>query len=198
MIEGGSSRDHALAKTLLYREPQTLHALLKKLAQAVTDYLFAQVSAGAQALMIFDTWGGALSAAAYREFSLAYMQEIVTQLRSRSCEVPITLFTKGGGLWLEAMAATGCDALGLDWTINIGDARKRVGDKVALQGNLDPALLYSNTDTIRQAANNVLADFGSGPGHIFNLGHGITPQVDPERLGDLVAAVRELSPRFHQ
>ncbi|MEJ2059351.1 MAG: uroporphyrinogen decarboxylase [Gammaproteobacteria bacterium] len=199
MVEGGSSREFARIKGLLYDDPDTLHRLLETIAASVVSYLTAQIQAGAQAVMVFDTWGGNLTPEAYREFSLAYMQRIVEGLpRSHdSRRVPIVLFTKGGGQWLEHMAQTGCDALGLDWTTNIGDARSRVGDQVALQGNLDPAVLYASPARIREQVGKVLNDFGHGSGHVFNLGHGIHPQIDPEHVAALVDAVHELSRPFH-
>ncbi len=195
MVEGGSSKDYHRIKGLLYDQPGLLHRLLEVTAQAVTLYLNAQIAAGAQAVMIFDTWGGILASRAYREFSLRYMAQIVACLTREADHrpVPIILFTKGGGAWLEAIAATGCDAVGVDWTVDLGDARRRVGAQVALQGNLDPAALYAAPERIREQVAQVLADFGTGPGHVFNLGHGVQPGVDPERVGTLVAAVHELS-----
>ena len=191
MVEGGSSKEFARVKGLLYDDPATLHRLLGVLADAVTAYLNAQIAAGAQAVMIFDTWGGSLTPAGYREFSLAYMQRIVERLQreSEGRRVPVTLFTKGGGQWLEDMAASGCDALGLDWTTDIGAARARVGGQVALQGNLDPSVLYASNERVAAEARKVLASFGEGPGHVFNLGHGIHPQIAPERVAALVEAV---------
>ncbi|WIO75015.1 uroporphyrinogen decarboxylase [Porticoccaceae bacterium LTM1] len=200
MVEGGSSRDWARTKQMMYQQPEVLHLLLSKLADSVTEYLNAQIAAGAQAVQIFDSWGGALSHAAYREFSLSYMQRIVSGLtrESEGREVPVILFTKGGGQWLETMADTGCHALGLDWTTDIGEARRRVGDRVALQGNMDPAVLYSSPDRIRQEVGSILESFGPGCGHVFNLGHGITPGVDPEHAGAFVDAVHELSAKYHK
>lgn len=200
MVEGRSSREFARIKTMLYQEPATLHLLLEKLAAAVTLYLNAQIAAGAQAVMLFDTWGGALAAAEYREFSLQYMTRIVSGLtREREDRrVPVILFTKGGGGWLEAMAGSGADALGIDWTQDIGDARRRVGNKVALQGNLDPAVLRAAPEHIREQVGKVLESFGNGSGHVFNLGHGITQDIKPEHLAALVAAVEELSPKYHR
>lgn len=197
MVEGGSSKDFREAKKLMYSQPAVMHQLLDKLAAAVTDYLNCQIRAGAQAVQIFDTWGGALSSWAYEEFSLAYMKKIVDGLirEYEGRRIPVILFTKNGGLWLESMADTGCDALGLDWTINIGDARRRVGNKVALQGNMDPAVLYAAPDAIRAEVKRILEDFGDYPGHIFNLGHGITPQVDPEHARVFIEAVHEFSQR---
>ncbi|MEJ2479280.1 MAG: uroporphyrinogen decarboxylase [Acidihalobacter sp.] len=191
MVEGGSSKEFARVKGLLYDDPATLHRLLGVLTDAVTAYLNAQIAAGAQAIMIFDTWGGSLTPSGYREFSLAYMQRIVENLQreSEGRRVPVTLFTKGGGQWLEHMAASGCDALGLDWTTDIGDARARVGNRVALQGNLDPAVLYASNERVAEETRKVLASFGDGPGHVFNLGHGIHPAIDPERVAALVEAV---------
>ncbi|MES2365700.1 MAG: uroporphyrinogen decarboxylase [Pseudomonadota bacterium] len=199
MIEGQGGTDFATVKKMLYQRPDLLHHILATNARAVTDYLNAQIEAGAQAVMIFDTWGGALSHAAYHEFSLRYMTEIVSGLtRERDgAKVPVVLFTKGGGNWLEAMAATGCDALGLDWTVDIGSARARVGDKVALQGNLDPAILLSDPDTVRKEAGKVLASYGHGNGHVFNLGHGISQFTPPENAASLIQAVHELSRQYH-
>jgi len=199
MVEGGSSKDYARIKSLLYNQPDALHLLLDVTARAVIAYLNAQAAAGAQVLMVFDTWGGLLAPRAFREFSLAYMARIVAGL-TRAAEgrpVPVILFTKGGGAWLEDIAATGCDGVGVDWTIDLGEARRRVGDRVALQGNLDPAALYATPDHIRQQVAQVLADFGSGPGHVFNLGHGIQPGVEPDAVRALVQAVHELSAPCH-
>ncbi len=199
MVEGGSSKEFAHSKGLLYGQPAVLHALLDKLARAVTAYLNAQVAAGAQALMIFDTWGGTLTPAAYGEFSLRYMRQVVEGL-TREHEgrpVPVILFTKGGGQWLERQADTGCDALGLDWTLDIGDARARVGERVALQGNMDPGVLYGSAQAIRNEVTRILADFGPYPGHVFNLGHGIHQHIDPENVRVLVDAVHELSAPYH-
>lgn len=200
MVEGGSSKDFARIRGMLYDAPAALHALLGLLADSVADYLNAQVDAGAQALMIFDTWGGTLSPAGYRDFSLQYMQRIVDGLKREhdGRRVPVTLFTKNGGQWLETMADTGADALGVDWTTDLDDARRRVGDRVALQGNLDPCVLYAKPETIRREVGRVLKAYGAGPGHIFNLGHGIQPKVDPAHAGAMIEAVQELSPAYHQ
>ena len=199
MIEGGSSRNFSKAKAMIYDEPRLAHMLLDKLADTVTEYLNAQIEAGAQAVQIFDTWGGILAAEAYREFSLRYLEQIVSGLKSESegRQVPVVLFSKGCNTHLEALADTGATALGLDWTISLQEARRRVGDRVALQGNLDPSILLCEPSVIRQQANNVLNSFGQGHGHVFNLGHGITPDVDPENLDVLVKAVWEMSPAFH-
>ncbi|HAD45174.1 MAG TPA: uroporphyrinogen decarboxylase [Alcanivorax sp.] len=197
MVEGGPSKDFRHLKGMVYNRPELAHALLDKLALAVTDYLNAQIRHGAQVVQIFDTWGGALSAEAYQTFSLRYMQRIADGLEpdAEGRKVPVILFTKNGGLWLESMADTGCDALGLDWTINIGEARRRVGDRVALQGNMDPAVLYASPAAIRAEVARILDDFGDHPGHIFNLGHGITPEVDPEHAKVFIEAVVELGER---
>ena len=197
MIEGQSSRDFARAKTMLYTQPELMHQLLDKLALSVIDYLNAQISAGAQVVQIFDTWGGALSHAAYLEFSLAYMQKIVNGLtkHAEGRDVPVILFTKGGGHWLEAMAETGCDALGLDWTVDIGVARARVGNQVALQGNMDPAVLRADPARIEAEVATILQSFGTGSGHIFNLGHGITPDIDPAHAKVFIDAVHKFSAR---
>ncbi len=200
MVEGGSSKDFRHIKAMLYRQPEVLHALLDQLADVVIDYLNAQIAAGAQAVQIFDSWGGALSNAAYLEFSLNYMQKIIRGLvrEQDGRKVPVILFTKGGGQWLEAMADSGADALGLDWTTSMKDARARVGDKVALQGNMDPTVLYAGTDRIRDEVERILAEYGHGTGHVFNLGHGIQQFVDPEHAGAFVEAVVELSPKYHR
>ncbi len=200
MVEGGSSKDFRKSKALLYDNPVAMHLLLDKLAQSVTSYLNAQILAGAQAVQIFDSWGGSLSSAAYQEFSLAYMQKIVNGLirEHEGRRVPVILFTKGGGLWLESMADTGVEALGLDWTCDLGVARQRVGDKVALQGNMDPTVLYANPAAIEKEVGRILQSYGNGPGHIFNLGHGITPEVKPENAGAFINAVHDLSGKYHQ
>ena len=200
MVEGCSTKTFSQVKGMLYSEPALLHRLLDTVANAVTAYLNAQVAAGAQALMIFDTWGGVLTPGDYLDFSLQYMQKIVDGLtrEAEGRKVPIILFTKGGGQWLEAMAGTGADALGIDWSTDIGDARHRVGDHVALQGNLDPAILYAPPDIIREKVAAVLDAYGPGSGHVFNLGHGINPDVDPEHAGALINAVHELSAQIHQ
>ncbi|WP_434153882.1 uroporphyrinogen decarboxylase [Pseudomonas sp. JZ134] len=200
MVEGGSSKDFRRSKAMLYDNPHAMHNLLDKLARSVTAYLNGQIQAGAQAVQIFDTWGGNLSSAAYQEFSLAYMRRIVDGLiREREGrKIPVILFTKNGGLWLESMAASGADALGLDWTCDIGDARSRVGDKVALQGNMDPAVLYAKPNAIRSEVARILARYGKGSGHVFNLGHGITPEVDPAHAGAFIEAVHELSASYHE
>jgi uroporphyrinogen decarboxylase len=200
MIEGGSSKTFGKAKRLLYQDPGLAHALLEKLADTVTDYLNAQIESGAQAVQIFDTWGGALSSNAYQEFSLRYMERIVGGLKRENDgrRVPVILFSKGCNTQLEALAATGCDALGVDWTITLDEARSRVGDRVALQGNLDPSVLLAEPDVIRREVRRTLESFGSGNGHVFNLGHGITPDVDPDHLAALIREVREFSPGFHR
>ena len=192
MVEGGASSDYRHIKTMLYERPDLLHHILSTTADAVTAYLNAQIEAGAQAVMIFDSWGGGLSAAAYQEFSLAYLQRIVSGLTRETDgeRVPVILFTKGGGLWLEAIAATGCDALGVDWTIDIGEARRRVGAQVALQGNLDPAVLFASPEVVAAEATRVLDSFGAGDtGHVFNLGHGISQFTPPEHVQALVETV---------
>ena len=195
MIEGQSSRDFARAKTMLYTQPELLHQLLEKLALSVIDYLNAQILAGAQVVQIFDTWGGALSHSAYLEFSLTYMAKIVDGLikQADGRDVPVILFTKGGGLWLEAMADTGCDCLGLDWTVDIGAAHHRVGDKVALQGNMDPAILRAKPEVIRGEVKRILGSLGQNDGHVFNLGHGITPDINPDNAKIFIDAVHEFS-----
>ena len=200
MVEGGSSKDFSRIKKLLYADPRTLHKLLDVLARSVTQYLNAQIAAGAQAVMLFDTWGGTLTPPAYKEFSLQYMAAIAKGLKRENDgrRVPVTLFTKNGGAWLETMAEAGADALGVDWTQDLGDARRRVGDKVALQGNLDPTALYAPPETIEELVAKTLAAFGHGEGHVFNLGHGIHPDIPPEHVAALVQAVHDLSPQYHK
>ena len=199
MVEGGSSKDFALVKGLIYERPELAHELLGKVTTAVIAYLKAQVAAGVQALMLFDTWGGALSTAAYREFSLRYMDEITGALKSDpdTASVPLTLFTKGGGNWLEEIAATGCDCVGLDWTLSLGVARERIGGQVALQGNMDPSVLYASSEKVAAEARRIVQDFGPHPGHVFNLGHGIHPDIAPEHAGAMIEAVHELSVPYH-
>jgi uroporphyrinogen decarboxylase len=197
MVEGGSTKNFAKSKGMMFDQPQLMHALLDKLAEAVTSYLNAQILAGAQAVMIFDTWGGVLTPRDYRDFSLHYMSRIVADLERENDgrRVPVILFTKGGAQWLQPMADSGADALGLDWTIDIGDARKLVGDRVALQGNMDPCILYSSPARIRREVATILDSFGEGPGHVCNLGHGIHPEIPPEHAAAFVEAVHDLSRR---
>ena len=199
MVEGGTSKDYAHIKGMLFDRPEVLHELLEKTTKTVINYLNAQVAAGAQALMVFDTWGGSLSPANYLEFSLAYMK-MITDAVTRNNEgrpVPLVLFTKNGGQWLDKIAATGCNAVGVDWTTDLATARKLTNDKVALQGNLDPCVLYASPEKIRQEVQKVLESYGTGPGHVFNLGHGIHQHVNPDNLGAMVEAVGDLSPAFH-
>ncbi len=195
MLEGGSSREFRQVKTLLYQEPITLHHLLNTLTKATALYLNAQIAAGAQAIMIFDTWGGLLTTRAYQQFSLDYMTQIIANLNKQN--VPIILFTKGGNLWLEKIALSGCDAIGLDWTIDVGLARQRLNNKVALQGNMDPAVLFAKPENIHNEVKNILQSYGSGSGHVFNLGHGVSQFTSPENVKLFVDAVHELSRAFH-
>ena len=199
MVEGGGSDDFRTIKTMLYSEPALLHRILEVNARAVTDYLNAQIEAGAQAVMLFDTWGGNLSHAAFREFSLAYTRQVLAGLKREhdGARIPSIVFTKGGGLWLEDIAASGSDAVGLDWTMSLRDARALVGNRVALQGNMDPMALFASPDAVRSEVARVLADFGAGPGHVFNLGHGISQFTPPENVAALIEAVHELSPAYH-
>jgi uroporphyrinogen decarboxylase len=200
IVEGGSSREFSKIKAMLYDTPESLHELLALLARSTLSYLNAQVESGAQALMIFDTWGGVLTPAQYREFSLSYMNQIVDGLiRERDGRrVPVILFTKGGGPWLSEMAKTNCDALGVDWTTDLAAARVAVNDQKALQGNLDPSCLYASPERIRNEVARVLASYGKGHGHVFNLGHGIHPLIPPEHAGAMIQAVHELSPQYHR
>ncbi len=195
MVEGGGSDDYRNLKSMLYARPDLLHHILDVNARAVTTYLNAQIEAGAQAVMVFDTWGGNLTSAGYEEFSLAYSRKVITGLTKEheGRRVPSTLFTKGGGQWLEAMADTGCDALGVDWSTNLQAARARVGTRVALQGNLDPAVLFAPPERVRSEARRVLDAFGTGAGHIFNLGHGISQFTPPESVAALVDEVHTYS-----
>ncbi len=200
MVEGGSSKTYAKIKAMMFDQPATLHHILDVLADSVIAYLNAQIQSGAQAVQIFDTWGGVLTPRDYNEFSLRYMHKIVDGLIRDydGRKVPVILFTKGGGQWLEAMADTGADALGLDWTTNIDEARARVGDRVALQGNMDPCILYASPERIRQEVATILEQYGHGTGHIFNLGHGIHPEINPEHAGAFITAVTELSGQYHK
>ncbi|MEM6985945.1 MAG: uroporphyrinogen decarboxylase [Pseudomonadota bacterium] len=199
MVEGGSTKTFGHSKGLLFDDPDSAHHLLGLLADSVADYLNAQVAAGAQALMIFDTWGGVLNPAMYHTFSLHYMQRIVEQLTREADgrRVPVVLFTKGAGPRLADMAEVGADALGVDWTTDLADARSMTAGKVALQGNLDPAALYAEPDVVRQEVRSVLDSYGSGPGHVFNLGHGVTPDIEPDRVAAAVDEVARYSRRFH-
>lgn len=204
MVEGSGTKTFSRVKGMMYSDPKLMHQLLDKIADSVITYLNGQIAAGAQAVQIFDTWGGVLTPRDYKEFSLNYMHKIVDGLKreNEGRKVPVILFTKNGGSWLEAMVETGADALGLDWTINIAEAKRRVGDKVALQGNMDPAMLYGTPERIRQEVETILSDYhGAGgntnTGHVFNLGHGITPDVTPENAGVFINSVVDLSPKFH-
>lgn len=200
MVEGGSSKAFTKIKKMLYADPKLLHSLLDKLANSVILYLNAQIKAGAQSVMVFDTWGGVLAHRDYKEFSLQYMHKIVDGLlrENDGRRVPVTLFTKGGGLWLEAIADTGCDAVGLDWTVDIADARARIGHKVALQGNMDPSVLYASPERIEQEVQAILAGFGNGSGHVFNLGHGIHQDVPEQSPKVFVDAIHAFSKSYHQ
>ena len=195
MVEGGSSKTFSKVKGLMYENPKHMHQLLDVLADTIIDYLNSQIEAGADSVMIFDTWGGLLNKASYENFSLMYMSKIVAGINrnSEGKTIPVTLFTKGGSAWLEQIAATGCDAVGIDWTVEIGEAERRVGSKVALQGNLDPSVLYASPEVIKSEAHKILDQFQGSTGHVFNLGHGITPDVNPESMKALVDAVHSYS-----
>ena len=199
MVEGEGSRDFSKAKAMMFDRPDLMERLLEKLIDSVAAYLNGQIAAGAQAVMLFDTWGGLLSPRDYLRFSLEPMQKIIAKLTREADgrRVPVVVFTKGGGQWLENMADCGADALGIDWTTDIGNARQRVGHKVALQGNMDPNVLYASPERIREEVASVLAAYGSGTGHVFNLGHGIHPGINPEHVAALVNALHELSPAYH-
>ncbi len=200
MVEGGTTKEFAKVKGLLYEDPAAMHQLLDKLARTVIDYLNAQIAAGAQAVMIFDTWGGVLTTRDYNAFSLNYMRRIIAglNLEQEGRRVPVIIFSKGGCQWLEEQAAIGADALGLDWTIDIGLARQRVGQQVALQGNMDPCVLYASPERIREEVATILESYGPGAGHIFNLGHGIHQHVNPDHARAFIDAVHELSVPYHR
>jgi uroporphyrinogen decarboxylase len=200
MVEGGTTKNFGKVKGMMFSEPQAMHRLLEVLAQSVTAYLNAQIEAGAQAVMVFDTWGGVLSTRDYQEFSLRYMQQIVDGLirQKDGAPIPVTLYTKGGAGWLEAMADTGADCIGLDWSIDIDQAKARIGNKVALQGNMDPCILYSTPERIEKEVADILAKFGQGSGHVFNLGHGIHPTIDPVNVEAYVNAVHQHSEQYHK
>lgn len=199
MIEGRGGTDFRQIKTLLYQRPELLHRVLEVNARAVTDYLNTQIESGAQAVMLFDTWGGTLGSTEYVEYSLAYMRQVLQALRREhdGRRIPSIVFTKGGAPWLEAIASSGCDAVGLDWTVDMAKARALIGERVALQGNLDPAVLLAGAPAARAGAERVLADYGRGSGHVFNLGHGISQYTPPDAVAALAQAVRELSPAYH-
>jgi len=199
MIEGGASDDFKRVKTMLYDRPELLHHILDVNTRAVVRYLNAQIEAGAQAVMLFDTWGGILGSRAYDTFSLAYMRMVMHEVHStyEGSRIPKIIYAKGAGGWLEQLADSGADALGLDWTVDLAQARQRVGDRVALQGNLDPCVLFAQPEIIRREAGLVLEQYGAGSGHVFNLGHGVSQFTPPEHVGALVAAVHELSRSYH-
>ena len=199
MIEGRGSRDFRHLKTMMYRRPDLLQRILQINAQTVTEYLNEQIAAGAQAVQIFDTWGGILSDAAFKRYDLPYLQQVVSGLnrRAENRQVPVVIFTKGGGLWLEQLAQSGADALGMDWTVNLQQARQRVGTQVALQGNLDPLALFGSQDCLELEIERLLAEYGHGSGHVFNLGHGINQYTDPEQVAFMVEAVHRISVRYH-
>lgn len=200
MVEGSSSKQYECIKKMLYDAPDLLHGILSVLAESVALYLNAQIAAGAQAVMLFDTWGGILTGPAYKEFSLAYMKQIMSQLNREQDgdTIPVILFSKGAGLWIEEIANSGPDAMGVDWTQDIGQVRSQIGDRVALQGNMDPCVLYASPEAIRTEVARVLESYGPGEGHVFNLGHGIHPGVDPEHMAVLVDVVHELSQPYHK
>ena len=199
MVEGRASDEWRNVKLMLHERPALLHRILDTNTRAVAALLNAQIEAGTDVVMIFDTWGGSLSAASFREFSLEYIQRVLSQLKRNSdaARVPVIVYTKGGAAWLERIAATGCDCVGLDWSIDLGDARRRIGAGTALQGNLDPAVLLASPEVVRREVQKALESFGRGSGHVFNLGHGVPQLTPPENVAALVAAVRELSPKFH-
>ena len=205
MVEGGGSADFRTIKSMLYSRPDLLHRILAVNARAVTDYLNAQIAAGAQAVMLFDTWGGTLADGAFQQFSLRYLEQVVAGVKAAAVKPardpgapapPVIVFTKGGGLWLEQIAAIGCEAVGVDWTVNLGDARRRVRDRCAVQGNLDPMVLMGSPDTVRAEARRLLDQWGApaaGAGHVFNLGHGISQFTPPDQVAVLAETVHQHS-----
>jgi len=199
MVEGGTTKNFGKVKGMMFAQPKSMHKLLDVLTKSVTAYLNAQIESGAQAVMIFDTWGGVLTTRDYNNFSLQYMQQIIDGLirEKDGNKIPVTMYTKGGAGWLEKMAETGADCIGLDWTIDINQARARIGDKVSLQGNMDPCILYSTPELIEKEVADILAKFGKGSGHVFNLGHGIHPTIDPKNVKSYVDAVHLLSQPYH-
>jgi len=199
MVEGRSSKEFSLVKGMLYDDPHAMHQLLDVVSSAVTDYLNAQIAAGVDVVQIFDTWGGILSPSAYRDFSLRYMQKIVDGLvrERQGVRIPVILFSKGCGDKVNDIIAVGSEAIGLDWTVDIGTVRKQIGERVSLQGNLDPGVLYAGPDIIREEVSRILKSYGHGSGHVFNLGHGIHPHINPEHVAVLVEAVHELSKPYH-
>lgn len=200
MVEGGSSKQFGKVKGMMFEQPKMMHQILEVLADSVTAYLNAQIEAGAQAVQIFDTWGGLLTPRDYKAFSLDYMAKIVDGLikEKDGRKVPCILYTKGGGQWLPQMADAGADCLGIDWTMDLADARAQVGDRVALQGNMDPTVLYASPERVRQEVKSVLESYGKGTGHVFNLGHGIHPGIDPETVDAFINAVVDYSPEYHK
>jgi uroporphyrinogen decarboxylase len=199
MVEGGSSKSFHRVKGLMFEQPKLMHIMLDKLAQSVASYLNAQIAAGAQAIMLFDTWGGVLSTEDYQEFSLYYAKQVRSLLNTQvdGQQIPTILFSKGGGQWLEMMTEAGYDALGLDWQTDINNARARVGGQVALQGNLDPIALYASPEVITEKVKTILHQYGQGSGHVFNLGHGILPDINPDHVKAMVDAVHQYSPAYH-
>lgn len=195
MVEGASSKVFSKVKSLAYSEPEVMNLLLDKLSQSIELYLKAQIDAGVDVCMIFDTWGGILTPDGYQKFSLNYMAKIVNNIKITHKNIPIILFTKNGGQWLDKIANSGCHGVGIDWTCDIKQARELIGNKVALQGNLDPAMLYASHDKIKSEVAKIIDDFGDHPGHIFNLGHGIYPDIDPNKVSTMIAAVKEYSTR---
>lgn len=198
MVEGKANKSFPIINAMRHEQPKVLHQLLDKLAQSVSLHLSAQIKAGVQIVMLFDTWGGMLDTENYKEFSLRYMQQIISYLKNHHPDVPVILFTKGGGQWLEIMSQTGCDALGLDWLTSLQTARSEVGNRVALQGNMNPEILYQAPEKIRAEVARILEEYGHGSGHVFNLGHGIIKDINPEHVSCLVEAVHTLSQRYHQ
>ncbi len=195
MVEGKGSKNFSEIKKLIYENPKLAHSLLDKIAVSVAEYLSAKIESGVNAVQIFDTWGGILNQSDFKEFSLNYIQKVISLLKKN--DEPVIVFAKGVHYNLEDLANSGANVVGLDWTMNLGEVRKQIGEKVALQGNLDPTILYAPKEKIREEVKKVLASYGNGSGHVFNLGHGILPDVDPENAKALVNFVKEESRIFH-
>jgi len=200
MIEGSATKEFRKVRSIVFNDPEMLNMLIKKLVKSISEYLIMQAKAGANILMIFDSWGGLLNTNNYIHFSLNPMKEIISNLKKNKItkDIPVILFTKGGGGWLNEISKSGCNGIGLDWTVDIASARKIVGENICLQGNLDPCALHGTEQSIKDAASEIIDNYGFGHKHIFNLGHGIDQFVDPENLGILIKHIKEYSIKYHR